>query len=94
VPYVFVGDEAFGLSQRMMRPHAGKSLTLKKGVFNCRLCRARRFIECSFGILTIKWRIFHRPLNVSEELLQVLLRLVAYCTTLYESEMALILKIP
>jgi hypothetical protein len=27
VPYVFVGDEAFGLSQRMMRPYAGKSLT-------------------------------------------------------------------
>lgn len=29
------------------------------------LSRARRFIGCTFGILTNKWRIFHRPMNVS-----------------------------
>jgi hypothetical protein len=45
VPYVFVGDEAFGLSQHMMRPYAGKSLTLNKRVFNYRPCRARRFLS-------------------------------------------------
>nr|CAH7767049.1 unnamed protein product [Callosobruchus chinensis] len=27
------------------------------------LCRARRYVECSFGILSNKWRIFHRPLK-------------------------------
>lgn len=31
------------------------------------MSRARRFIECTFGIVSNKWRIFHRPLNVSEE---------------------------
>ena len=32
-----------------------------------RLCRARRYVECAFGILSNKWRIFQRPLNVSPE---------------------------
>jgi hypothetical protein len=38
---------------------------LKKSVYNYRLCRARRYVECAFGILSSKWRIFQRPLNVS-----------------------------
>lgn len=65
IPYVIIGDEAFGLSFNVMRPYGGKNLTLKKRIFNYRLSRARRYIECSFGILTNKWRIFHRPLNVA-----------------------------
>lgn len=63
--YSFVGDEAFGLSEHMLRPYSGKHLDFGKRIFNYRLSRARRCIECSFGILTNKWRIFHRPLNVS-----------------------------
>ena len=65
VPYVLVGDEAFGLHPNLMRPFGGKMLSVQKRVFNYRLTRARRFVECTFGILTNKWRIFHRPLNVS-----------------------------
>lgn len=54
VNYVFVGDEAFGLSKHVMRPFAGSSLTIKQRVFNYRLTRARRFVECCFGILANK----------------------------------------
>lgn len=65
MPYVIIGDEAFGLSMNLMRPYGGKYLPVNKRMYNYRLCRARRYIECSFGILTNKWRIFHKPLNVS-----------------------------
>ncbi|CAK1587979.1 unnamed protein product [Parnassius mnemosyne] len=36
-------------------------------MFNYRLSRARRYVECTFGILSNKWRIFHRPINVKPE---------------------------
>lgn len=64
VPYFFVGDEAFGLHRHLLRPFGGTHLTVEKRIFNYRLCRARRYVECAFGILSNKWRIFHRPLNV------------------------------
>lgn len=65
VPFVFVGDEAFSISNNVMRPYSGKHLSVKQRVFNYRLSRARRYVECAFGILANKWRIFHRPINVS-----------------------------
>lgn len=64
IPYFFVGDEAFGLHKHLLRPFGGNHLTVEKRVFNYRLCRARRYVECAFGILSNKWRLFHRPLNV------------------------------
>lgn len=64
VPYFFIGDEAFGLHQHLLRPYGGTHLSVEKRIFNYRLCRARRYVECAFGILSNKWRIFHRPINV------------------------------
>ncbi|KAL4119830.1 hypothetical protein QTP88_012595 [Uroleucon formosanum] len=37
LPFVIVGDEAFGLSQNVMRPYGGKHLSTQKKVFNYRL---------------------------------------------------------
>jgi len=37
---------------------------LKKTVYIYHLCRARRYVECAFRILSNKWRIFQPPLNV------------------------------
>ncbi|CAG9124613.1 unnamed protein product [Plutella xylostella] len=69
LPYVFIADEAFPLTTNIMRPFSSDRLTdeEQKRVFNYRLSRARRFIECTFGIFANKWRIFHRPLNVDVE---------------------------
>ncbi|KAL4119015.1 hypothetical protein QTP88_011888 [Uroleucon formosanum] len=74
MPYVIVGDEAFGLSENIMRPYGGNNLTMSKKIFNYRLSRARRYIECTFGILSNKWRIFHRPLNVKLDLAQNIIK--------------------
>lgn len=63
-PYVILGDEAFPLSENLLRPYAGKFITENKQNFNNRLSIARRYIECTFGILANKWRIFHRPIDV------------------------------
>ena len=64
MPYVLVGDEAYPLLKYMMRPYSrsGK-LNEEKKVFNYRLSRARRIIECAFGILVARWRIYKRPMN-------------------------------
>ncbi|XP_047518535.1 protein ALP1-like [Pieris napi] len=64
VPYVFIADEGLPLMSNLMRPYSGKHLSIDQRIFNYRLSRARRNVECAFGILANKWRIFHRPLNV------------------------------
>lgn len=67
LPFVFVADEAFALCENLLRPYPAKNLTPQKKVFNYRLSRARRFVECAFGILANKWRILHRPIDVNVE---------------------------
>lgn len=67
LPYALVGDEAFALSDHLYRPYGGNNISVEKRIFNYRLTRARRYVECAFGILTNKWRILHRSLNVSKE---------------------------
>ena len=56
--YVFIGDEAFQLQQRIMRPYPGARLGgIGEGdyhqrlIYNYRLSRARRVVENAFGIL-------------------------------------------
>lgn len=80
IPYVIVGDEAFGLHNNLMRPYGGHSLSYNQKIFNYRLSRARRYIECTFGILSNKWRIFHRPINVHIDLAK---KIVKTCCILH-----------
>jgi hypothetical protein len=61
VPHFFVGDDGFALNRNILRPFVGSNLSVKKRVYNYRLCRTRRYVECAFGILSNKWRIFQRP---------------------------------
>ena len=62
LPYVFVGDDAFGLKRHMMKPNPFSNLSERELVFNYRLSRARRVIENTFGICASRFRFFHRPI--------------------------------
>lgn len=61
-PYVILGDEAFPLKRYLMRPYPGTQSIedIEKRIFNYRLCRARRLVECAFGILSQTFRIYCR----------------------------------
>lgn len=65
IPYMIVGDAAFGISRHVLRPYARNNMTHKKKIFNYRLSRARRYIESTFGIMSNKFEVFHRPLRTS-----------------------------
>lgn len=67
VPYIFVADCAFPFHEHIMKDYSSHNLSVKQRVFNYRLHRARRYVECAFGIMCSKWRIFHRALNVSKK---------------------------
>lgn len=64
LPYVFVGDEAFPLEHHLMRPFPKRALTNEKRIYNYRLSRARRQVECTFGITSSMWRILLKPIEV------------------------------
>lgn len=66
-PYVMVGDEAFPLKTYLMRPYPGQDLDASRRVFNWRLCRARRVVENTFGILAQKFRICNRRIQAKPE---------------------------
>ena len=64
VPHYFVGDDAFSLTENVMKPYAKRAISEEQRVLNYRLSRARRVSENAFGILSAKFRIFHSTLYV------------------------------
>ena len=71
LPYVVVGDAAFPLQQHIMRPYPGRECTLAEAAYNYRHSRARRIVECAFGILATRWRVYYTrmaifPVNVTK----------------------------
>jgi len=61
-PYFIIGDDAFPLHKRIMKPYSGKDLHRKERIFNYRLSRARRCIENAFGIFSARWMAVQRTL--------------------------------
>lgn len=61
-PFYFVADEAFPLTNNIMKPYARRQLTNENRIFNYRLSRGRRSVECAFGMLTSKFRLLETPI--------------------------------
>ncbi|XP_066463503.1 uncharacterized protein [Eleutherodactylus coqui] len=66
-PFVFLADEAFGLSNNVIRPFARRNIDTRRQVFNYRLIRARRHVECAFGIFANRWQVFLSRIQLASE---------------------------
>lgn len=62
-PYYFVGDEAFPLSRNLLRPYSSRTLDNVKRIFNYRLSRGRKSIECVFGMAAEKFAVLNGPIR-------------------------------
>lgn len=72
-PCFFVGDDAFTLSMKMMKPYSGSFLGEESRIYNYRICRARRVIENAFGILVSKFRVFENAISLLPESVDVII---------------------
>ena len=64
IPYYFVGDDAFSLSENLMKPYPNRGQSEEQRILNYRLSRAHRVSENAFGILSSKFRVFLSTLCV------------------------------
>lgn len=61
-PYVFVADDAFPLTNYIMKPYSHKELTEGQRRFNYMLSRNRRVVENAFGILANRFQVLFAPI--------------------------------
>lgn len=62
LPYFLIGDDAFPLCKRIMKPYNGKHVKKDEITFNNRLNKARRCMDNTLGILSWKWACLQRTL--------------------------------
>nr|CAI5854844.1 unnamed protein product [Callosobruchus analis] len=66
-PYVILGDDAFALSEHLMKPFPGLQLDKDSRIYNYRLSRARRVIENTFGLMCSVFRVFRKAVLLNVE---------------------------
>jgi hypothetical protein len=66
-PYVILGDDAFVLTESLMKPYPGIQLDVDSRICNYRHCRARRIIENTFDLMCSVFRVFRKPLLFNVE---------------------------
>ncbi|CAI2355069.1 unnamed protein product [Caenorhabditis sp. 36 PRJEB53466] len=64
MPPFILADNGFGLSKHVMQPYRDHNRTTENMDFNDKICGTRVKIENLFGILTTKFRVFRRALNL------------------------------
>ncbi|KAG8196015.1 hypothetical protein JTE90_028985 [Oedothorax gibbosus] len=77
-PYVMLADEAYPLLPFMMTPFKRATLDDSTRVFNERLSRARKTVECAFGILFSKWRILSKPIETKVETADLIIKCICF----------------
>nr|CAH7734521.1 unnamed protein product [Callosobruchus chinensis] len=69
-------DEAYPLKENLMKPYSGKTLNPSQENFNKRLSRARKTVECAFGILFAKWRIISSVIETGETTADIIIKAI------------------
>lgn len=65
MPFVMLADDAYPLMTYLMKPYSRRNLSHEEKIFNYRLSRARRCVECAFGIMTAKWRLLGKCIETN-----------------------------
>lgn len=66
IPYVIVADDAFALKTYLMKPFAFRNMDHDERIFNYRLSRARRVVENVFGIMSSRFRILLKTIEINQ----------------------------
>ena len=59
--YFLLGDDAFALMPRLVKPYSRRQLTREERVVNQRISRGRRVVKNAFGILVLLTTMEQRP---------------------------------
>lgn len=88
LPYYMIGDAGFPLRPHMMVPYSRLvRYTPMQRIFNYRLSRARRIVECAFGLMTKKWTVFNKALGFGvQNCEQIILAIICLHNYLIEAE--------
>uniref|UniRef100_V5GD51 Putative nuclease n=1 Tax=Anoplophora glabripennis TaxID=217634 RepID=V5GD51_ANOGL len=76
-PFVLISDEAYPLLPFLLKPFGGTNLSFEHECFNKRLSRARKCIECAFGIITAKWRILSKSIETNIETADAIIKCIS-----------------
>lgn len=77
LPLCFIGDDAFPLRPHIMKPYSHLNLNAEEEHFNYRISRARVVVENAFGILTNRFKIFHRAIDLHPRKIMTLIKATA-----------------
>jgi len=79
IPYVFLGDEAFALSENLMKPFSGTHHKRSaEKIFNYRFSRARRVVENVFGICSAVFRVLRKSIILEPEKAELVIMTIIY----------------
>lgn len=67
IPFVIVADDAFAMKSYIMNPYPFKNQPGPNRVFNYRISRACRVVENTFGLISTRFRILRRSIELTPE---------------------------